>query len=179
MPRGHKPNLEMRRKVVDLANRGLSMRKIGHTLGISNSAAAGHCHRARAAGVHVERFRTFGPGLVNSSTPTAIKKHRTRSRRAAESLPGNDAAHARASEPARPAPLTPGARTCRFIAGEKGVDFKLYADPGVFCGKAVLAGSAYCSDHHRKTHMRPYAKDGAPFVPGTAGTAGTVDAAWQ
>jgi hypothetical protein len=168
---------DMRDRVVDLANQGLSMRQIGHRLGISNSAAAGHCHRARGGGVHVERFRTFGPGLVNPATPTAIKKHRTRSRLAAEALPGDTVAQASTPEPARPAVLSPGTRTCRYIAGEKSVDFKLYSDPGVFCGEPVLAGSAYCPNCHRETHMRRAEDEaGQPFQE--RGT-GAVDTAWR
>ena len=123
----------------------------------------------------VEQFGHFGPQPPRSESPClARRRHRAGVRKAVNEALGVATA---ALPPPRPSfPLPPGTRTCQFIAGEKGVDFKLYGDPGVFCGKAVLAGSAYCPDHHRKTHLRPYTKDGGPFVPGTAGM---VDTAWQ
>jgi hypothetical protein len=51
--------------------------------------------------------------------------------------------------PPRPAALAPRERTCQFIAGEKGVDFTSYSQPGIYCGKPVRAGSSWCPEHHR------------------------------
>ena len=169
------PKPALRAAVVELRNQGLSYRQIGRRLSISTNTVAGQCNRARAAGVHVEQFGHFGPQPPRPASPcVARRRHRAGVRKAVNEALGVATA---APPPPRPSfPLPPGARTCQFIAGVKGTDFNLYADPGVFCGKAVLEGSAYCPNCHRKTHMRPYTKEVAPFVPGTAGT---VDTAWQ
>ena len=142
-------NPVMRKKILALAAADVPVSKICETLCVTKNAVVGHLCR--------ERNR-------NGAGPS-----RSQSRRRAQALPGAAAAES----PLRSAPPPPMNKACRFIAGEKGKDFLLYGDPGVFCGEMVRDGSAYFPHYHRKTHTRPYTKEGGPFAHTGAGAAGT------
>ncbi len=50
---------------------------------------------------------------------------------------------------------------CQWIVGEKGVDFKLYAQ-APRCPARVKPGSPYCPAHHKRCHVKQQSVDVAP-----------------
>jgi hypothetical protein len=161
---------DMRDQVVALRNQGLSMGEIADKLRSTKNSVTGYCNRARRAGIDVKHTRApKNFQRERAAQPQEIGPTRSQSREVLKTLPGAAAAES----PLRSAPPPPMNKACRFIAGEKGKDFLLYGDPGVFCGEMVRDGSAYCPNHHRRTHTRPYTKEGGPFAHTGAGAAGT------
>ena len=160
------PNPKMGAAVVELCNKHMSFSEVATELGITKNAAAGYCYRARQAGIHVETSGNFRENQIARSASTKARNERRRAlaaRKRAETLPETKRStpivstrpvfSSAVKATPRQMPLSRH-RTCQFIAGEKGRDFKFYSDPGVFCGAPALAGSSCCQKCHTRTHGR-------------------------
>jgi len=51
-------------------------------------------------------------------------------------------------------------RSCQFIQGQKGVDFKLY-DQAPRCPAETRPGSSYCPAHHLRCHVKTQSQEAA------------------
>lgn len=151
---------DMRDQVVALRNQDLSMGEIADKLRITKNSVTGYCNRARRAGIDVKHTRApKNFQRERAAQPQEIGPTRSQSREVLKTLPGAAAAES----PLRSAPPPPMNKACRFIAGEKGKDFLLYGDPGVFCGEMVAEGCSYCPRHRKLTTIRKAISEHATF----------------
>ena len=124
---------------------GMAARLIGAALGVTKSAVVGKASRL---------------GLPNRDNPI---DYSGRVARAKPELPSPRAAF----DDRRPKwmlshRMVPGVRfrACQWIAGEKGVDFKLY-DQAPRCPAETRPGSPYCPAHHLRCHIKSQSKEAA------------------
>ena len=132
-------------RLTELWLSGMAARLIGAALGVTKSAVVGKASRL---------------GLPNRDNPIKCGGKVTR---AQPKLPSPR----KAFDDRRPKwmashRMVPGARfrECQWIAGEKGVDFKLY-DQAPRCPAETLPGSPYCPAHHLRCHVKTQSQEAA------------------
>lgn len=119
---------------------GVSARLIGIEMGIPKNAVVGKAHR-------LELPQRGSP--IDYSGKSPEKKARRQAGLASATPQSETTVPLAAHESEVIVPRRRGA--CQFIAGEKGVDFKIYAD-APRCPESARPGSPYCGAHHIRCH---------------------------
>jgi GcrA cell cycle regulator len=126
---------------------GMSARLIGDKLGVTKGSVVGKAHRLGLPG-RGSPIRTGGPAVAPRKE---IAAQATGASAAAVPLPA----------PESEASVPPTRRAlCAWIEGEKGVDFKFYAD-APRCGNKAKRGSSYCEAHHARCWVKPWRRKAA------------------